>query len=211
MAYSNVGIANMALQRIGAKTSITSLTDGSPNAVKANTVWEYIRDEVLEAVKPKFATLRVSLAQSATAPVNDNLYLYAYPLPTDYLCLADDSKDDLAVYPIPGVAPYVIESLSTGVRCLMTNYDSTVTSADAIYMTYIQRAADPSIYSPSFINCFCYRLAAELCLSVAESGSKFDAMMKLYFDAKKKAKGASRAQDYLADEKGNTAYEYAGR
>jgi len=201
----------MTLQRIGAKTSITSLTDTSTNAVKINTVWEYIRDEVLEAVKPKFATVRVELSQSTTDPVNDDVYLYAYPLPTDYLCLADDRKSDLSIWPIPGVEPYVIESLPDGTVCLMTNYDSTVSDTDAIYMTYIKRVTDPAKYTPSFINCFCNRLGAELCLSIAESGTKFEAMMNLYARSKRMAQAASRAQDYLADEKGSTSFEYAGR
>lgn len=209
MGYSNVGIANMALQRIGAKGSIASISGLLPNEIKIGTVWEYIRDEVFESVKPKFATLRVALTQNATAPANDDMYLYAYTLPSDYLCLADDSKGDRAVYPVPGVEPYVIETLAAGTVCLMSNYDS-VESGD-IYLTYIRKVTDPTKYSPSFVNCFAFRLAAELCLSITESGSKYEAMMNLYMKSLKQARGASRAQDYLADEKGNTTWTDAGR
>ena len=210
MAYSVVGIVNMALQRIGAKSSITALTDGTPNAIKANTVWEYIRDEVLEAVKPKFATVRVALAQSATLPANAEVYDFAYPLPVDYLCLADDSKDDPNVWPDTSVAPYVIETLNDGTVCLMTNYDSVTEDYD-IFLTYVRRVADPAKYTPSFVNTVANRMGAELSLSVAESGSKFEAMMMLYKKARRRAKAASRAQDYIEDEKGSDSWETAGR
>ncbi|MDD2657196.1 MAG: hypothetical protein PHD04_00860 [Candidatus Pacebacteria bacterium] len=207
MAYSNVGIANMALQRIGARSSITTFNDGSPNAIRVNAVWEYIRDEVIEAIKPKFATVRVALAQSAVSPANTDVWDYAYPLPSDYLCLADDNKDDNAVWP-DDVAPYVIETLSDGTLCLMTNYDST-TADYQIYLTYIRKVADPAKYTPSFINAFVFRLGAELSFSVPESGGKFEAMMTLYERAKKRAMGFSRAQDYLEDENGSTSWENA--
>src|SRR5450759_3066186 len=200
MAYSNVGIANMMLQRIGAKSSITGWPDLSTNGVKVTLIWEYIRDEVLEAIKPKFATVRVVLAQSSTNPINADVYLYAYPLPSDYLCLADNTKDDPAVYPF-SVGNYVIETLTDGTLCLMCNYDS-VSSGD-IYLTYIRKVTDPAKYSPSFINCFTYRGAAELCLAVVEGAGKFDAMMKLYMQTKRRAQGMNRAQDYQVDEKGS--------
>jgi len=208
MAYSNVGIANMMLQRLGAKSRLTSLTDGSPNAVPVNTIWEYIRDEVLEAVKPKFATVRVELAQSTTDPINTNVYLYAYPLPSDYLCLADDRADDPVVWPVT-VAPYVIEAQADGTMALMSNYDNT--SNDAVYLTYIRRVVDPSKYSPSFINAFAFRGAAELCFAIAPGVGKYEAMINLYRKALKAAKAGSRAQDFLEDEQGSTAYEDAGR
>ena len=209
MAYSNVGIANMALYRIGAKSKLTSLTDGSPNAVNVNAVWEYIRDEVLEAVKPKFATVRVELSQSSTSPANEDVYLYAYPLPSDYLCLADDTQDDPAIYPVPGVEPYAFETLSDGTRCIFTNYDSTVSGS--VYLTYIRRITDPAVFSPSFINAFAFRLGAELSYSIPASTTKFEAMMTLYERAKRKARGMSLAQEYLEDEKGSETWVSAGR
>ena len=208
MSYSIVGIANLALQRIGAKSRITSLTDGSPNAINVNAVWEYILDEVLEFVKPKFATERVVLAQGTTDPANTDVYEFEYPIPSDYLCLAVDTKDDPAVWPA-SVVPYVIETLSAGTVCLMTNYDSTDT--DDVYLTYIKRVSDPAKFAPSFINALVFRLAAELTFAVAPSGSKFEAMMTLYERAARRARGASRGQDYLEDEQGSDSWETAGR
>lgn len=211
MAVSVVGIVNLALQRIGAKGRITSMTaTDDPNAIKANTVWEMIRDEVLEEIKPKFATVRVPLAQNATDPANEDIYEFAYTMPADYLCLADGSKDDPAISP-DGVKPYVIETLSAAdeTLCLMTNYDTTETDAP-LYLTYVKRVTNPGRFSPAFINAVADRMGAELCLSVAESVTKFGAMMERYKISLRRAKAANRAQDYQ-DDKGSDSWETAGR
>lgn len=209
MAYSIAGIVNTALQRIGAKGTITGLNDGSPNAIRANTVWEYILNEVLEEIKPKFATVRVALAQGATAPANSEMYDYAYPLPADYLCIAEGSKDDPAISP-SSVAPYVIETLADESLCLMTNYDSTTASYD-IYLTYVRKVTNPGRFTASFINALANRLGAELSLVIPESLNKFDAFMTMYDRTRRKAKAGSRSQDSLADEKGSDSWETAGR
>jgi hypothetical protein len=83
--YSLVGIANVALQRIGARGTIASLTENSPNAIKVNICWNYVFPEVLSERDWKFAKTRVQLQQNASSPVGG--YLYAYALPSDFLRL----------------------------------------------------------------------------------------------------------------------------
>lgn len=75
----------MALQRIGARGSIASLTENSPNAIKVNTVWDMIFQEVLSERDWKFAKIRVQLQQNANLPAGG--YKFAYPLPSDFLRL----------------------------------------------------------------------------------------------------------------------------
>jgi hypothetical protein len=65
--YSAVSIANLALGRLGARNTITSLTDNSPNAVKVNAVWDHIIQEVLSERDWKFAKIRVNLQLAAGA------------------------------------------------------------------------------------------------------------------------------------------------
>lgn len=232
MAYSVVGIVNLSLGRVGAKGNISALTENSPNAIKANAVWEYIRDLVLEQVKPKFATMRVALAQSVTAPASR--YLYAYVMPSDYLCLADGRRDDPPIY-TPGYTyilpasyfswtdfgriitrafqsgyPYTIETLTDGTLCLFTDYDS-VTYEEDLYISYVKRITDPQKFAPSFIDALTYRLAAEFAISIVESTSKFQAMITLYERALERAKSANRAHDYVEDEMGDDAWVTAGR
>jgi hypothetical protein len=83
--YSQVGIANLALQNIGARGSIQSLAEGSPNANKVNVAWDIVFQEVLSERDWKFAKTRVELQQNANKPVGG--YCYAYPLPSDFLRL----------------------------------------------------------------------------------------------------------------------------
>lgn len=85
MNYSPVGIANMALQRIGARGTIASFDEDSPNAIKVNVCWDMVFQEVLSERDWKFAKTRVQLQQNANSPVGG--YLYAYALPADFLRL----------------------------------------------------------------------------------------------------------------------------
>lgn len=209
MAYSKAGIANLAIQRLGAKSSIVSLTDGSPNAAKVNAIWEYILYEVIEAIKPAFATVRVALAQSSTAPANTDVYKCAYPFPADYLTISEGDAEDPAIWPSE-VTPYAIETLSDGTLCLMTNYDTT--EADySIYLTYIRKVDNPGRFIASFVNALAFRMAAELALSITETQGKFEAMMTLYDRARRKAIAENARQLYIEHEQSNTDWELAGR
>ena len=66
MNYSQTGIANLALGRIGARGTITSVDENSPNAVKILSVWDFIFQEVLAERDWKFAKTRVQLQQAAS-------------------------------------------------------------------------------------------------------------------------------------------------
>ena len=95
MAYSKLGIANLALGRLGIKkiTDYTSTQQG----IRVADVWEYVRDIVNGALDWKFATVRVELEQRYEIPAYE--YDYAYALPTDFLRLARPTKAGPVVYP----------------------------------------------------------------------------------------------------------------
>lgn len=75
----------MSLQRIGARGTIGSLQEDSPNAIKVNVVWDMVFQEVLSERDWKFAKAYVQLQQNANSPAGG--YLYAYALPADFLRL----------------------------------------------------------------------------------------------------------------------------
>lgn len=83
MNYSQVGIANLALGRIGARGQITNINDSSPNAVKVLAVWDSVFQEVLSERDWKFAKTRVQLQLSPIVPLYS--YPYAWALPADLL------------------------------------------------------------------------------------------------------------------------------
>ena len=67
MDYSAPQIANLALNRIGARGNITSLDENSPNAVKVNAVWNHIFQAVLSERDWRFAKTRVELQLTSYA------------------------------------------------------------------------------------------------------------------------------------------------
>jgi hypothetical protein len=239
MNYSPVGVANMALQRIGARGQIGSLTERSVNAVKINVVWDMVFQEVLSERDWKFAKTRVQLQQNVNRPVGG--YRFAYALPADYLRLvrpreipeerriADAAEwgwggegygwfrhRDLPVYP-PEAVPYIIETVLSAVGVsytnnLLTNYPwcNTYTNARPIVINYIRLITDFTQLLPGFVNCLAYRLAGELALSITEDEKKAQSMMQMYFTTLNSA-AAQQECDYLQDESGSQSWVNAGR
>lgn len=159
MAYSQVGIANLALYRC--KTSaISSLTEASQAARIVNAVWEYVRDEVLAAYPWNFAKARATLAQDTTAPTYG--YDYRYAKPSNCLRILEVVQSDAPV-------DYVEEG-----DYLLTDADNT--DAD-LYIRYITVISDCAKWPPMFINAFAWRLAAEVG-SMLESVNTNDLMNK---------------------------------
>lgn len=66
MNYSQVGIANVALSRIGARGQISSINDNSPNAIKVLAVWDTVFQEVLAERDWRFAKTRAALTLTNT-------------------------------------------------------------------------------------------------------------------------------------------------
>jgi len=110
LAYTQVGIINLGLGRIGVKriTSIDPAVDDSEQAADAVAVWEYVRDEVLEAKDWKFAKKRQALGMVAETP--ESGYEFAYLLPDDFLRIARGTKDDPSIY--PNEYPYKLETMN---------------------------------------------------------------------------------------------------
>jgi len=78
LAYTEVGVVNLALQRLGAAV-ISALDEGTNNADAANNVWEYVRNEVLEARDWHFARSRTTLdfvPPRVDLRCNDGKHLY---------------------------------------------------------------------------------------------------------------------------------------
>lgn len=208
MSYTEAGIVNLALGRIGVKR-IGALTDSTPQAIAANAVFAYIRDEVLEAADWKFAKTRATLAKSAITPTY--MWLYAYPLPADYLRLAKDGKDDPAVQTESSDAesfPYIIETLSDDSLAILSDFDNTTYN---YYVTYIKKVTNPAKWTPGFINALAWRLGAELSISQTEGAGKFEFCMKMYYTARTEAEAMNQSLDYLEDEHGNDSWETVGR
>jgi hypothetical protein len=233
--YSTIGIANMALQRLGARGAIASIDEDSPNAIKVNAIWDMIFQEVLSERDWKFAKIRVALQQASVAPVYG--YHYAYGLPSDFLrlvrpreipqerCITDFNLiagigfwngglyyyRDMPVWP-PEVAPYVVETIldseGNANKYLLSDYPAPV---HPVQITYIRLISDMTQLTPGFVNCLANRLAAELAIAITEDKAKAQAFAELYRETMSSAQAQLECDDYLQDEQGSQSWVNAGR
>jgi hypothetical protein len=239
--YSAVGIANMSLQRIGARGTIASLTENSPNAIKVNTVWSMILAEVLSERDWKFAKTRIQLEQNANMPVGG--YKFAYSLPADFLRLVKPREKpeerriatwysgwggyeggwgnrnrDYPVWPRE-VDPYITETVADTStppnysNNLLTNYPycNTYPSPCPITINYIRLITDLTQLLPGFVNALAFRLAAEVAVAITESPKKAEDMMGMYMAALNGAQAQTECDDYLKNEAGGDEWVTAGR
>jgi hypothetical protein len=84
MADTTTPLVNLSLYRIGAKP-VTSISDGSPNALKASVIYPYILKLLLQQKDWRFAKLQVKLIRHTISPQKG--YRNAYLLPADFLRL----------------------------------------------------------------------------------------------------------------------------
>jgi hypothetical protein len=168
---SEVGICNLALQRVGAKR-IASLTEDSKNARECNTAYESVRDKELRKFVWKFAKKRAALAPNATAPDFD--YSYKFELPSDFIRLvsakaADGDTDEIDDYVIEG-------------KYLLTS------DTDTLYLVYVSRVTDPNKFDTLFIETLYHALALQVGEAITQSNSKMDRIKEDYKDALAEAK-----------------------
>jgi hypothetical protein len=229
----------MSLQLLGARGTIGSLTEQTPNAIKANVAWNMIWPSVLSEREWKCAKTRVALQQNAQSPAGG--YKFAYVLPADYLRLvkpreipeerriADGAvwgwggegygwfrQRDIPVHPHEA-APYIIEAVlsADGVSYtnnLLSNYPhcDNYATARPIIINYIRLITDFTQITPGLADVATYRMAAALAVPVTEDAKKAQSMMQMYFTTLNSA-AAQQECDWLQDESGNYNWIHAGR
>lgn len=191
MAYSQVGIVNIALIR-GKSNTISAMTDNSVAARTASAVWEYVRNEVLSAFPWNFAKYTAELVQDTETPDD---YDYRYSKPDSCLKILSVKQ---------GGAP--IAYVERG-DYLYSDVDNT---DEDIIMEYITIITDYAKWPAPFVSAFAYRLAAELGAKL--ESINVDAMLQKYLIALNDATGHNQGQDYIEDDpEGSTSWVDAGR
>lgn len=165
MAQSVTGIANRALQLVGA-SSILNLTDNSPEAREVSRAYDYCRRAELRAHRWCFAIKRAELAPDTDAPAFG--YQYQYTLPSDCLrvLLANDATLD-----------WVVES-----KKILTNsstspfgvgeFGATVSPSAALYLRYLADVEDATYFDPLFCEALACRLAIAIVERLTQSNQK---------------------------------------
>ena len=141
---SDTDMANRALYLLKAGR-ITSITDGSPNAVKVNDVFTEVRDDLLRGHNWNFASKWVKLAKSSTAPVFE--FDNAFPLPADWIRTISVHDNDAGV----GTVLYRVGEIA--------GQGAILTSVDELWLRYVYLVTDPNRMTADFRTAFSYALA----------------------------------------------------
>lgn len=158
MPLSRIDLCSRALLKIGASV-ISSLEDGTAEADVAANLYDYVRDALLSAHPWNFATTRKKLA--VLSRNDDSEFANSFALPADCLrVLSAGSGESGAglVYRLYG-------------GCLHAN-------ASDVVLTYVFRANeadDPPFFSKVLIT----YLAAEFCIPLTDSTSRWESLHKL--------------------------------
>lgn len=154
---SETSIANRALQLLGAKR-IVSMIENSNNARSCNSCYESLRDKLLEKYRWTFSIKRASIAADGTDP--DWGRDKVYTLPSDYLRRADPYNEYIDPH-----QDWEIEG-----RKLYTN------DAAPIYLRYVARITDVSLFSPLFCEALSHEMAYAMCEEITQSNTKKEAL-----------------------------------
>ncbi|TVR97361.1 MAG: hypothetical protein EA406_09870 [Rhodospirillales bacterium] len=174
MALTAIDLCSRALVKIGARP-ISSFSEGTVEAQVAASLYPVVRDALLSAHPWNFATRQRSLARLATSPVAD--YANAFALPADCLRVISCGR--------PGRGrglTYRIEG-----RTLCTNVDQVV-------LTYLADT-DEAMFPPFFVAALIARLAAEFCIPLTDSTSRWIGLSRAADDEVRRAKLADAQED----------------
>lgn len=155
MPLSSVELCSRALLKIGAAT-IASLEELTTEAQIAAHLYPITRDALLAAHPWNFAITYAELQAAAQSPLAD--YTYAYMLPADcmrVLSAGARARGSGLEYKICG-------------RQLLTN-------ADSATLTYVQRAPEEN-FPPFFVMALIAQLAAEFCIPLTDSTSRWEGL-----------------------------------
>lgn len=172
---STVQIANRALTKLGA-ASITSMLDDTKSARVMNSMFDIVRDAELAAEPWSFASTRVELPASSTAPAFG--WARSFPLPSDFLRLIEVGQD------------YVFYDTEDGPLFQVEGGAILTDQASPLQIRYIKRVTNSGLFPALFIEAMACRLAAEACESLTQNGSKRE---QAWAERKQAVRDAKRA------------------
>ena len=178
MAVSEVSICNSALIKVGAKQTITSLTQGTPNATLCNEQYAKCRDDLLRSHNWNFAQRWSSLATTGTTPTAE--FEYEFQLPNDFIRVVKVSDNDAGV----GDLPYDIYN------------DKIYCDSDTVYLKYISKITDPNLFPADFREALAYQLAYDLAYAITGSNSVRDSLERALRRHTARAKSSDSQENY---------------
>jgi hypothetical protein len=190
MALSAVEICNSALHKIGARR-ISSLSDGTKEAIILNDMYDRLRKEVLRSHPWNFAIAYVALSETVNTPVWPK-WSKEFLLPSDVLRVLEVEPD----YDAPWEVGYntdgnkVIFSTSTSMK-----------------IKYIKDITNTTLFAPDFDEALAFRIAADIAYTLVQSQTVQANMFQAYkdflaqarsFDAQEKSYQSIESEDFTS-------------
>lgn len=172
MATSKVAIANLALQKLGAKR-ISSLSQDHPNARSMNAAYDACRQKELRRYEWNFSIRRTSIAVDPTQTAWGSHNRFG--LPGDYLYLIRDDETGQSV-------DWTIEAGSASEGRFIITDDAT-----PLPIKYVADIDDPTFYDSLFVEVLACSLALHCCEEITGSTAKKDGIAKDYLFAVQQA------------------------
>lgn len=232
---SSVGIANIALSKIGVQR-LTSFSENTEPARLLNAIYGTLRDEVLRAHPWNFAIKRVAPAVCWSMPdtwatdtsyTDGDMVMYNnYP----YECLVTHTSGtwatDLAAgkwaantddwipyeysysHTIPSNCLRVVDVTdgSNRIEDYKVEDGKILSDYDVIYIKYIYRVTDSTAFDANFISCFATRLAAECAFPLTGKADVGKLLKEEYREELRLAKGIDGQESGIMDESGKDVF-----
>lgn len=193
MAYSKVGIFNMALNHLGVTAPIaTNSMDKDSRAIILNNFYETARDEVLKAFDWGFANTYKDLTLSTTTSPNPK-YPYVYDAPND--CIAARAIIDIQK---GEEKKFEVYANSLGDKSFLAQ-------VECGRLRYTRRIENEVLFEPEFAITLSYYLAALTGETITGQQKRADSCMQKYEWKLSKAKQLN-AQEGAADDEDNSQY-----
>ena len=158
--YTTLGIINKALVLCGAST-VTSLTEDTPNARALNAVYDISRKAVMTECKWTFSTTRSTLATVSTSVI------------------AWFHLEEGFVYSRPTAALRVLE-MSNPLSIWREEGEYIISDTANLGAKYTFDQTDVSKYPTYFIEAFIDKLCADICFMILNSASKAEGFLTKY-------------------------------
>ncbi|MDA8231572.1 MAG: hypothetical protein M0006_09560 [Magnetospirillum sp.] len=178
---SDVDICNLALLRLGTRSSIASLAEGSTEANACALLYPVVRDTLLTLHPWRFASRRTALADLGTPP-EPWRFRYAYP--------ADCLRAQSILQPLQGgpairfVVAGDLDSSGNPIRVILADQPQAE-------LVYTGRIAVPTLFNAMFVEALSWMMAAEL--AVGLTGDK--TLAQTCQEAAGAAVASARAED----------------
>ena len=168
MAVGTVSIVNQALSWLGANL-ITSIDDDSTEAIVAKANYDLLRDAVLEAREWTFAISRMSLTPLVRKPVYGYSRQFLVPSFVLRVLSVPDSPTSGSTVGLNGGGADWLQDVEFWRMESQPEGTVILADRDTLMIRAIIQVTNEELWSPTFVQAFAARLAAEMAMPLVES------------------------------------------